>query len=275
MTRTVLYVLGGLALLYALLCGVMFVFQRSLQYFPDPRPMSPAIINPHLSSETLPTPDGERLVIWWSPPARPGLPTYLYLHGNGANLMARAARFQALIADGAGLMAVSWRGYGGSSGSPSEEGFMIDARTAHAALLSRVSPDHIVIVGESIGTGIATMLAAEVGPAAVLLDSSFTSVADVAAGLYPWAPVRPLIRDPFHADAAAPSVTAPVLQLHCRDDPVTPLALARDLTPLFPHALTMQVVDARCHTVPLADFMRGAQQLGELAVVSRNQKELP
>jgi hypothetical protein len=253
--RPLFYVLGGVAATYIVLCGLTFAFQRSLQYFPDQAPMDPAAVGlPSIMPETLATTDGERLVVWWSPPSDPGKPSFLYLHGNGANLMARGPRLRRLIAGGNGLMAVSWRGYGGSTGAPTEAGFLADARAAYALLVARVDPARLVIVGESIGTGIAARLAAETRPAGLILDSSFTSTADIAAALYPWLPVRLLMRDQFRADLAAPDIAAPVLQLHCRDDPVTPLALAGSLQPLFRNARPMTIVEGRCHTVPLDDF---------------------
>lgn len=254
--RVLLYSLGSVILIYLALCGLMFAFQRSLLYFPDPAAMTPESAGlAGVQVQTLATTDGEQLVIWWSPPANPTQPTYLYLHGNGANLMVRAERLRRLIADGSGVMALSWRGYGGSTGRPSESGLMTDARAAYAALTGRVAPDRIVIIGESIGTGIATMLAAEAHPAGLILDSSFTSTVDIAGPAYPYMPVSLLLLDQFRADLAAPRVTAPVLQLHCRDDPVTPLALAQALTGRFPAAHPMIIVEARCHTVPLEAFV--------------------
>ena len=181
-------------------------------------------------------------------------PVYLYLHGNGANLMARAARLRRLTQTGAGLLAVSWRGYGGSSGQPGEAGWMSDARTAYAALAQRVAPARIVIFGESLGSTVAVMLAAEVPAAALVLDSSFASALDVAQAHYGWLPLRWLMSDPFRADLAAPRVKVPVLQVHCADDPVTPVASARRLNALLPQRRPLQIVDGRCHVPPLITF---------------------
>jgi pimeloyl-ACP methyl ester carboxylesterase len=253
--RWLVRILIAAALLYLLLCGLMFVGQRSLQYKPDPTPMDPATVGlGHLQSETLATPDGERIVVWWAAPRSASAPVYLYLHGNGANLSARDRRLALLTADGAGLMAVSWRGYGGSSGSPHEAGLLTDARTAYRALATRVDPAHIVIFGESLGTTVSVMLAAEVQVSAVVLDSSFASALDVAQRAYPWLPVRWLLRDTFRADLAAPRVRVPVLQVHCRDDPVTPLASAQRLQTLLPGRRPLELVEQRCHTPRLASF---------------------
>jgi pimeloyl-ACP methyl ester carboxylesterase len=247
-------VLAGLVA-YALLCLLMFVLQRRLQYFPDASPMDPAAVGlPQARSETLTTPDGEHLVIWWVPPRDASRPVYLYLHGNGANLQARAERFARIVADGAGLYALSWRGYGGSTSTPSEAGLMIDARAAYGELVRRVAADRVLLYGESLGSTVAVMLAAEVPVRALLLDSSFDSALDVARRAYPWLPVRWLLRDTFRADLSAPRVAAPVLMVHCEDDPVTPLDSALVLQARLPNARPLHRLRGRCHVPSLADY---------------------
>jgi pimeloyl-ACP methyl ester carboxylesterase len=243
------------ASIYVGVCVIMFVMQRSLQYFPDARAMSPAAEGlTRATSETLTTPDGERIIVWWSPPADATRPVFLYLHGNGANLVARARRFERLSANGTGLMAVSWRGYGGSTGSPTESGLVTDAHTAYAELARRVDPRRIVIFGESLGSTVAVKLAAQVPVAALVLDSSFTSALDVAMGAYPFLPVSLLMRDQFRADLAAPQVTVPVLQIHCRPDPVTPFALAERLNELLAGRRPIVALDGACHPAPVSRF---------------------
>jgi uncharacterized protein len=247
--------LAGLLGLYLSLAAAMYLLQHSLQYRPNAAAMDPAAARvPDMVAETLETPDGERIVAWWLPPRSDTAPVYLYLHGNGANLLARDARLRRLAADGAGFLAVSWRGYGGSSGRPSEAGLLNDARTAHAALVSRVAPRRVVVFGESLGSTVAVLLAAEAPAAALVLDSSFASALDVAARRYPWLPVRWLLRDTYRADLAAPRVRVPVLQIHCRDDPVTPLASARLLHELLPQRQPLVMVEERCHTPSLLKF---------------------
>jgi pimeloyl-ACP methyl ester carboxylesterase len=243
-------------LAFALVCLAMFVLQRSLQYFPNPSPLDAAAAGlPQARAETLLTPDGERLAAWWVAPRDERAPVYLYLHGNGANLHARAPRFAHLVGDGAGLLAPSWRGYGGSSGSPTEAGLHLDARAAYDALRARgIAAERIVLYGESLGSTVAVMLAAERPVRALLLDSAFGSALEVASNAYPWLPVRWLLRDTYRADLAAPRVTVPVLQVHCVDDPVTPLASALALHARFAHARPLLRIDGRCHVPSLAAY---------------------
>jgi pimeloyl-ACP methyl ester carboxylesterase len=239
-------------LVYAGICAAMFGLQRSLQYRPDARPLDPALATRHgLVQQTLATPDGESLQLWWAAPTDATAPVYLYLHGNGANLAARAARLGAMRQSGAGVLALSWRGYGGSSGSPSEAGFMTDARSGWQELQRRLPGRRLIIVGESLGSTVAVMLAAEVRPAAVVLDSSFDSALALAREAYPWLPVTALLRDGFRADLAAPRVQAPVLQVHCRDDPVSPLSHAQALRRLLPQPALLHIVEDRCHVPSL------------------------
>lgn len=233
----------------------MFWLQRSLQYRPDPQAMQPAAAGlPQVTQETLATADGERIVVWWSAPRAAGQPVYVYLHGNGGNLQARAQRFARLIAPGAGLMAVSWRGYGGSSGTPSEAGLRADARAAYAEAARRAPGVPLVLYGESLGSTVAVLLAADVQPAALVLDSSFDSALAVAQATYPWLPVSWLLQDTLRADLAAPRVVAPVLQVHCRDDPVTPLPFAQRLNALLPGRQPLVLIESRCHVPSLTRY---------------------
>ncbi|HUQ52950.1 MAG TPA: alpha/beta hydrolase [Gammaproteobacteria bacterium] len=247
-------VLAVLLIAYVAICAAVFLGQRRLQYFPDPLPVNAAAAGlSEAESLTLATEDGERLVVWWVAP-RDGQPVYLYLPGNGANLGNRGTRFARLVAGGAGLYALSWRGYGGSTGSPTEAGLMADARAAYADLTQRVAADRVVLYGESLGTTVAVMLAAEQPVRALLLDSSFDSALDVARWRFPWLPTTLLLRDTYRADLAAQRVAAPVLQVHCADDPITPLTSAERLHERFPHGQPLYRVDKRCHVVPLADY---------------------
>jgi uncharacterized protein len=245
------------AIAYVAICAIMFFAQRSMQYHPDATPMNPASASlASATQETLATSDGERIVTWWIAPLDEKQPVFLYFHGNGANLHARAERFARITKSGAGLLAVSWRGYGGSTGSPTETGLHIDARASYDALVKTkvVSSNRIVLFGESLGTTVATMLAADVPIAALALDSSFDSARDVAERAYPWLPVRWLLLDQYRADLAAPKVKAPVQQFHCTQDPVTPLASAQALHARFAKAASIYNIDGACHVASVTKF---------------------
>ena len=176
--------------------ALMYVFQRALMYFPDPARTPPAAAGlPEAEELMLPSGDGERLVAWHVPP-RGSKPVILYFHGNAGALDLRAGRFKWLVADGNGLVAVSYRGYGGSTGKPSERGPDARCGSRPMNLLSRaIQSRRIVAWGESLGTGVAVALAAEHAIGGIILDAPFTSAADVGAAAFPFVPVRWFIKD--------------------------------------------------------------------------------
>src|SRR6266851_4471918 len=218
---------------YGGLVALVYVGQRALQYFPDRHRTSPAAAGlPEAEEVVLAASDGERVIIWHVPP-RGEKPVVLYFHGNGGSLAWRVERLRALTADGAGLVALSYRGYGGSSGRPTEAGLIADSFAAYAFAAARYPTSRIALWGESIGSGVAIALAAEKPVARVVLESPFTSVADIAAQMYWFLPVRWLIKDPFRSDLRIGKVTAPVLVLHGERDTVVPIALGERLYALI------------------------------------------
>jgi fermentation-respiration switch protein FrsA (DUF1100 family) len=211
-----------------------YVAQRSLMYFPEKVRTPPAAAGlPEAEEIFLQTADGEKLIAWHVPP-RGDKPLVLYFHGNGGALSWRADRFRALIADGTGLLALSYRGYGGSSGSPSEAGLIRDGEAAYEFAASQYGTARLALWGESLGTGVAVALAATHPVAAIMLDAPFPSAAAVGAAHYPFLPVRWLIKDPFYSDRRILDVRAPVLVLHGARDDVIPIAFGEQLFALIP-----------------------------------------
>jgi fermentation-respiration switch protein FrsA (DUF1100 family) len=218
---------------YGVVVALLYVSQRALQYFPERVRTPPAAAGlPAAQEIVLDTADGERVIIWHVPP-RGEKPVVLYFHGNGGSLAWRVERFRALTADGTGLVALSYRGYGGSSGQPTETGLIADALAAYAFAAARYPASRIALWGESLGSGVAVALAAEKPVARVVLESPFSSVADIAARIYWFLPVRSLIKDPFRSDLRIGKVTAPVLVLHGERDTVVPIALGEQLYALI------------------------------------------
>lgn len=214
---------------YAGILVLMYVFQRQLMYFPDPARTPPAAAGLAQAQEVrLATVDGERLIAWHVPP-RGDRPVMLYFHGNGGALNLRVDRFKWLTADGDGLVALSYRGYGGSSGRPSEQGLINDALAAYDFAVSRYPARRIVLWGESLGSAVAVALAAQREVGGLILDAPFTSAADVGAAAYPFAPVRWLIKDAFRSDRRIGKVKAPVLVLHGERDRVVPIRFGERL----------------------------------------------
>ena len=209
--------------------ALMYVAQRALMYHPETLRTPPAAAGLFDVQElVLDTADGEKVIVWYAPPKR-DLPLVLYFHGNAGALRYRADRFRALLGDGYGLVALSYRGYGGSTGSPSEAGMIADAQAAYAFAAAHVPAERIVVFGESIGTGVAVALAATQRIGRLILEAPFTSAVDVGARAYWFLPVRLLMKDPFRSDQRIGQVTAPLLVLHGERDQVVPLALGEQL----------------------------------------------
>ncbi|MGV3633461.1 MAG: alpha/beta hydrolase [Pseudorhodoplanes sp.] len=207
---------------YAGLVAVMYLAQRALMYFPYTVRIAPQDADfPQASEVELKAADGVRILAWTVPP-KEGKPVILYLHGNGGSLAHRVSRFRRLIDDGTGLVALSYRGYGGSDGSPTEQGLIADARAAYDFARTTYPDSKIVVWGESLGSGVAVAIAGEKDVAAVILEAPFTSAADVAFSAYPFLPVSLLMKDQFRSDARIGRVKAPVLIMHGERDRVVP-----------------------------------------------------
>jgi len=218
--------LGGLALLYVAQRALMFPIPETARTPPQ------AAGFPEAEEHILTTTDGEKVIVWHVP-ASPGHAVIVYFPGNGDSLAALAGHFRRITADGTGLVALSYRGYAGSSGQPSEQGLLSDAAAAYAFTEARYSADRIVLWGFSLGSGVAVALAAARPVGKIILEAPFTSIADVAGSLFWFAPVGWLIRDPFRSDERIARVTAPLLIMHGARDATIPLRFGERL---FAHA---------------------------------------
>lgn len=231
MKRLLLIIPAGALAGYLAVLGLLYAFQRNLLYPRDPARVELASAKlPGVEETVLTTSDGERLLAWVVPP-REGKPVLLYFHGNAGNFgkEIKQARFRGLTEDGTGLFAVNYRGYGGSSGAPTEDGLLLDARTAHAAAAARFGAERLIGYGESLGTGVVLKLAAEQPLSAVILDAPYLSTAAVAQLVYPYVPVALLMKDQFRSDLVIGKVQAPLLVLHGERDSVIPFSQGQAL----------------------------------------------
>jgi uncharacterized protein len=224
------WILVVAAIGYFAFLAVLFVQQREM-IFPIPTRdrISPKAAGfPQAEEHILTTGDGE-MVIVWHVPAKPGHPVILYFHGNGDNLAGTVRRFRGMTSDGTGLVALSYRGYSGSSGEPSERGILLDAEAAYSFTTAIYAPERIVVWGFSLGSGVTVALAAEQPIGKLILEGAFTSTADVAAVMFPFVPVRWLMLDQFRSDERIARVDAPLLFMHGTDDTVVPIRFGERL----------------------------------------------
>jgi len=215
---------------YACGLAVLFFAQRSFLFpVPTVTRTSPQQAGfPEAEEHVLATADGEKVIVWHVP-ARPGHPVILYFHGNGDFLAGFFGRFRDLIADGAGVVALSYRGYAGSSGQPSERGLLQDSDAAYVFTTARYGADKIVVWGFSLGTGVAVTLAVEQRIGKLILEAPYTSTVDVAASIFWFMPLRLLMRDQFRSDERIARVKVPLLIMQGANDPAIPIVLGERL----------------------------------------------
>ncbi|HEV7326993.1 MAG TPA: alpha/beta fold hydrolase [Bosea sp. (in: a-proteobacteria)] len=211
---------------YVAVLALLYVKQRDLLYPRNPARAEIASANlPGVEEVMLTAADGEKLIAWVVPP-REGKPVLLFFHGNAGNFAGsgRQSLFRQLTEDGTGLFAVNYRGYGGSTGLPTEEGLARDASAAYAAASARFGAERLVGYGESLGTGVVAKLATEAPLKAVILQAPYMSTVSVAQLRYPYVPVGGLMKDQFRSDLVIGKVKAPLLVLHGQRDSVIPFS---------------------------------------------------
>ncbi len=250
--------------IYLLVCVAMFVLQRKLLYMPSAFDAYDQRVAEDLRAERveLQTADGHQIYAWWMPgpltrapfpgmgkvveqalPALPSQPApadslvWLSLGGNAAGFASCGSLGSVLLTHGQQMLRLAYRGYSGSQGSPSEAGLIADARAAWDWLRAQgIADSNIVIVGKSLGGGVATaltdaLIADGATPAALVLETTFTSVAERAQQLYWWLPVRLLVLDSFDSETRLRRVAGklPIAILGATRDQVVPFAMSERL----------------------------------------------
>jgi hypothetical protein len=227
------HILLGLALAYAALAALLYFFQARFVYYPEMGRQdraTPALLSLPFEEARIATADGETLHAWFVP-APQARATLLFLHGNAGSIVHRLdwlPLFQRLRLS---ALLVDYRGFGQSTGTPSEAGTEADAEAAwrHLTEARGTPPARIVVMGESLGAAVAAQLAARVQPAALVLHSAFTSAPDLAADLYPFLPARRLTRYAYDTLAAVRRLRCPLLVAHSPRDEIIPVAHGRRL----------------------------------------------
>jgi len=225
--------MGGLfvfGVLYLYLCVTYAIHQREYQYtLGGTRSTPEAAAAAGFTEVKIATAEGERLDGWWRPPPAAERGVVLFLHGTPGTVPDQVWRLDQLKQSGLGILAIDWRGYGGSTGDPTELGLRADARAGFDFIRAAAPQSKIAVFGESLGTGPAVALARDRPVAGVLLNAPYASVRRLFELRGLPIPYRWLMKDPFDSEALIGGVTAPLLILHGTDDPAIPVAEARRL----------------------------------------------
>lgn len=218
--------LGAALFAYVAVLATLYFAQG---WFIYPAQRGPGADVPGFQRVTYPTSDGMELTAGYRAAAL-GRPTILYFHGNGADWQSSIVATDRMVPAGYGVLAAEYRGYRGNPGTPGEEGLYRDGRAAIAFLHEQgVGADRLVIIGNSIGGGVATKIASEVQPAALVLISPFASLRQLVSEKLWWAPTALLLRDTYDNEAALAEVNSPVLVMHGTADTLIPDAHGRQL----------------------------------------------
>jgi hypothetical protein len=247
-----LTLLATLAGLYIVLMALLLLFERRFIFFPqfpgrltgDWQPQGLPVEDVWLTAE-----DGVKLHAWWIPAPQAEV-TLLAFHGNAANLPNRAEIYDLLRSAPANVLAVEYRGYGRSEGSPSEAGIYRDARAGYEYLTRQrgIAPGRIVAYGASLGSTVAAHLAAEREVGGVILEAPFPSTAAVARRVYWFLPGLGLLaRTKLDTAAALARVHAPLLVLHCTRDPVISFSFGEELFRRAHEPKRFVSIEAACH----------------------------
>jgi uncharacterized protein len=216
--------LAGLSGLYIGLTILVYFMQRHLVYYPVRRlSATPESIKLPYESVYLKTDDGVRLHSWFVPAKNPA-GTLLFMHGNAGNMSDRLELIRIYNRLNMNVFIIDYRGYGESEGEPTEEGTYRDAETAWKYLIQdrQTDPSEIVIFGRSLGGGVASWLATRHTPRALILESTFTSIPDLAAEVYPYLPARWMAQIQYNNLQNIKSIKCPLLLVHSSEDDVVP-----------------------------------------------------
>ncbi len=209
-----------------ILSGFLFIFQSHYIYYPE-RVLSadPGSIGLYFESVSFETTDRVKLSGWFVP-SESARGVILFCHGNAGNISHRLESIQIFHRLGLDIFIFDYRGYGQSEGKPTEHGTYKDAEAALRYLIEerQVNPNDIIVFGRSLGGAVASWLAQSHMPGALILESTFTSLPDIAATLYPYLPVRLLLRFEYNTAECLGRVNCPVLIVHSGDDEIMPFS---------------------------------------------------
>lgn len=236
MRQTAAWLVSRILLFLLLFNGVLYLQQPGMVFYPYAQlETTPLAWGLPFEDVSLVTEDGIRLHGWYLP--RPSATkTLLFFHGNGGNISHRGESLAIFHRLGLNVLIIDYRGYGKSEGSPDEQGLYLDAEAAWRYLTEErgIAADRIIIFGRSLGGAVATYLASEVSPAALILESTFTTGRDMAGHIYPILSHVLYLRYRFDSEAHIRRLRSPLYMAHSPNDEIIPYSLGRKLYEVAP-----------------------------------------
>ena len=223
-------ILLSFVLIYLIILSLTYIFQRNLLYHPSENNYSGDKISVSVQKIKIKTQDELELLSWYHKKNSKDYKTILFLHGNAGSLENRIHKINHFKNMNVNFLLLSWRGFSGNNGKPTEKGLYEDARSAVRWLASiGVAEKDIIIYGESLGTGVAIEIAQNKKFAGIILESPFTSMIAAGKDKYPYLPVKFLLKDKFESDKKIKNIKSPILIMHGKVDKLVPFHMGKKI----------------------------------------------
>ena len=228
--RIFLYVFLSLTILYVSICAYMYIFQRNFLYHPYKNNyLRGEKLNAKIKEIFIPSTEGITLKSWFYKNSNNKY-TVLFFHGNAGELGNRIYKLNELKNLNLNYLIISWRGFSGNKGSPTEQGLYNDAKSAVEWLeKNNIKKNKIILYGESLGTGVAVEIGQNQDFAGIILESPYTSIVDAAKIYYPYLPVDLILKDKYLSLKKIKNINSPVLLMHGGADIIIPIAMGKKL----------------------------------------------
>ena len=216
--------------IYFIILFTVYLFQRNLLYHPTENNYTGDKLEVFIEKVKIQTQDNLDLISWYHNKNSDNYKTILFLHGNAGSLENRIHKINHFKDMRVNFLIISWRGFNGNKGKPTEKGLYEDARSAVRWLGSKgVNEKNIIIYGESLGTGVATEIAQENKFAGIILESPFTSMIEAGKDKYPYLPVRFLLKDKYESIKKIKNIKSPILIMHGKADNLVPFWMGKKI----------------------------------------------
>ena len=226
----ILSVVGLVLIIYLIITFILYKSQRSLLYHPSENNYFGDKLMVSIDKVKIKTEDNIELLAWYHHKDIDNYKTILFLHGNAGSLENRIHKINHFKEMEINFLIISWRGFSGNDGKPTEEGLYKDARSAVKWLLNKgVKKENIVIYGESLGTGVATEISQNENFAGIILESPFTSMVAAGKSKYPIFPIGLLLKDKYESDKKIKNIKSPVLVMHGEADTIVPFWMGKKI----------------------------------------------